>query len=164
MNTINFKGQLLHYDLFYIDKNTFCMDFGDGELKDSDGEDYFWHIEYHLDTKEYIFEIWYENEHRNATLTDICQEEKDGLINIIQQSIKGGNKINEIVKVYTECLNADGYGDFVRCNDCGMLMLMQIGGMACENCESENLEWVDAEHQECSVEELKQLGYVIVEM
>ena len=77
---------------------------------------------------------------------------------------KGENKMNEIVKVYTECLNADGYGDFVKCNDCEELMLIQIGGTACGNCEGEDLEWADAEHQECSIEELKQLGYAIKEI
>ena len=39
--------------------------------------------------------------------------------------------MKEIVKVYTECLNANHLGDFVRCSDCGELMLMQIGGTAC---------------------------------
>lgn len=72
--------------------------------------------------------------------------------------------MGEIVRVYTDCLNADGYGDFVRCSDCGKLMLMQLGGTACGNCESENLEWADEEHQECNVEELEQMGYVIEEV
>ena len=72
--------------------------------------------------------------------------------------------MNEIVRVYSECLNEDGYGDFVRCLDCGELMLMQLGVTACGKCESENLEWADKEHEECSIEELKQMGYIIDEI
>lgn len=72
--------------------------------------------------------------------------------------------MGEIVKVYTDCLDLDGIGDFVRCSDCGELMLMQIGGTACGVCESENLQWADEEHQECSIENLKQLGYIIDEV
>lgn len=72
--------------------------------------------------------------------------------------------MNEIVRVYSACLNADGYGDFVRCMDCGELMLMQIGGTICGKCESENLEWVDTNHEEWSIEELKQMGYIIDEV
>lgn len=49
--------------------------------------------------------------------------------------------MGEIVRVYTDCLNAEGCGDFVRCMDCRELMLMQIGGTACGECESENLQW-----------------------
>lgn len=69
--------------------------------------------------------------------------------------------MNKIVKVYEDCLNADGYGDFVKCCDCGSLMLMQTGGTACGECESENLQWADEEHQECNVEELEQMGYIV---
>ena len=72
--------------------------------------------------------------------------------------------MKEIVKVYTECLNEDGVGDFVRCSDCGELMLMQVGGTACGNCESENLQWADEEHQECSTEELESMEYIIDEI
>lgn len=70
----------------------------------------------------------------------------------------------EIVRVYTDCLNSDGYGDFVRCMDCGELMLMQFGGTACGSCESENLSWADENHQECSIEELENMGYIIEEV
>lgn len=72
--------------------------------------------------------------------------------------------MGEIVKVYTDSLNADGYGDFVRCLDCGELMLIQLGGTACGNCGSENLIWADEEHQECSIEDLEMLGYVVEEI
>lgn len=70
----------------------------------------------------------------------------------------------EIVRVYTDCLNEEGYGDFVRCMDCGELMLMQFGGTACGECEGENLEWVDEDHEEWSIEELEQAGYIIEEV
>ena len=44
------------------------------------------------------------------------------------------------VKVYADCLDGDNRGDLVRCSDCGELMLIQIGGTACGECESENLQ------------------------
>ncbi len=74
------------------------------------------------------------------------------------------NNMGEIVRVYTDCLNTDGRGDFVRCSDCGELMLMQLGGTTCRECESENLQWADEKHQECSIEELEQLGYIVEEV
>ena len=46
----------------------------------------------------------------------------------------------EEVKVYVDCLDGDNRGDLVRCSDCGELMLIQIGGTACGECESENLQ------------------------
>lgn len=72
--------------------------------------------------------------------------------------------MEEIVRVYTDCLNADGRGDFVRCSDCGELMLMQLGGTVCGECESKNLQWADEVHQECSIEELERLGYIVEEI
>lgn len=71
--------------------------------------------------------------------------------------------INECVRVYTDCLNADNRGDLVRCVDCGELMLLQIGGTICGECESENLEWYDYNYPEWSIEELEQKGFIIVE-
>lgn len=72
---------------------------------------------------------------------------------------------NEVVRVYEDCLNLDGKGDFVRCSDCGELQLMQIGGTACGSCESENLQWYTDENgkeiQEISVTELEQMGFII---
>ena len=70
---------------------------------------------------------------------------------------------NEIVKVYEECLNQDGRGDFVRCLDCGELMLIQSGGTACAECDSENLEWVDENRPEWTIEELDAEGFIIIE-
>ena len=42
----------------------------------------------------------------------------------------------EEVKVYVDCLDGDSRGDLVRCSDCGELMLIQISGTACGECES----------------------------
>ncbi len=69
----------------------------------------------------------------------------------------------EEVKVYVDCLNKEHIGDFVRCADCGELMLMQIGGTACGECESENLQWYDENKPEWTVEELKGAGFIIIE-
>ena len=69
----------------------------------------------------------------------------------------------EEVKVYVDCLNDNHGGDFVKCTDCGELMLMQIGGTACGECESENLQWYDDDKTEWTIEELEKAGFIIVE-
>ena len=69
----------------------------------------------------------------------------------------------EEVIVYTDCLNADNRGDLVRCSDCGELMLIQIGGTACGECESENLQWYDEDRQEWTIEELEEERFIITE-
>lgn len=72
--------------------------------------------------------------------------------------------MNEIVKVYTDLLGVNGMGDFVRCSDCGELMLTQIGATVCGECGSENLEWVNEACQECSMGCLESFGYILVEI
>ncbi len=72
--------------------------------------------------------------------------------------------MGEVVRVYADSLSADRRGDFVRCSDCGGLMLVQLGGTVCRECERGNLQWADEEHQECSIEELEQLGYIVEEV
>ena len=69
----------------------------------------------------------------------------------------------EEVIVYTECLDADNRGDLVRCSDCGTLMLMQTGGTACGECESENLQWYDDNKPEWTLKELENAGFIIIE-
>lgn len=69
----------------------------------------------------------------------------------------------EEIKVYVECLNEEHRGDFVRCVDCGELMLIQIGGTACGECESENLRWYDDNKPEWTIEELEEKGFTIIE-
>ena len=66
----------------------------------------------------------------------------------------------EVVKVYEDCLNEDSYGDFVRCLYCGELQVIQRGGTACGNCESENLVWAD-DRQEVAVGDLRDDKYII---
>lgn len=53
----------------YIDKDTFRFEFGEGKFADEDGDSYFFHVEYQLDNKKWIFEKWYEDEVCDAELT-----------------------------------------------------------------------------------------------
>ena len=69
----------------------------------------------------------------------------------------------EEVKVYVDCLDRDSRGDLVRCSDCGELMLIQIGGTACGECESENLQWYDDNKPEWTIAELKEAGFIAIE-
>ena len=69
----------------------------------------------------------------------------------------------EEVKVYMDYLNVDHIGDLVRCIDCGELMLIQLGGTACGECESENLIWYDDDRPEWTISELEEAGFVIIE-
>ena len=57
----------------------------------------------------------------------------------------------------------DNRGDLVRCSDCGELMLIQIGGTACGECESENLQWYDSDRPEWTIAELEESGFIIIE-
>lgn len=69
----------------------------------------------------------------------------------------------EEVKVYVDCLDGDNRGDLVRCSDCGELMLIQIGGTACGECESENLQWYDDNKPEWTIAELEEAGFIVIE-
>lgn len=67
------------------------------------------------------------------------------------------------VKVYLDCLNLDNRGDLVRCVDCEELMLMRVGGTACGECDSNNLEWYDENKPEWTIDELEKAGFIIIE-
>ena len=67
------------------------------------------------------------------------------------------------VKVCVDLLDGDCRGDFVKCVDCDELMLLEIGGTACLECESENLLWFDEDKPEWTVEELEEAGFTIIE-
>lgn len=74
-------------------------------------------------------------------------------------------ELNEVVRVYEDCLNLDGLGDFVRCADCGELQLIQLGGTACGSCESENLMWYEDEEgnriDETTDNRLEEMGFIL---
>ena len=69
----------------------------------------------------------------------------------------------EEVKVYVDCLDGENRGDLVRCSDCGELMLIQIGGTACGECASENLQWYDDNRHEWTITELEEAGFIVIE-
>lgn len=71
--------------------------------------------------------------------------------------------MREEVKVYMDCLDYEKRGDLVRCVDCGELMLIQLGGTSCGECESENLTWYDEDKPEWDIAELEEAGFIIVE-
>lgn len=83
------------------------------------------------------------------------------VVNMLENKFHWRRTMEEVI-VYEDCLNIDGSGDFVRCSDCGSLILMQLGGTSCGNCGSENLEWFDSNKPEWTVEELEQSGFIIV--
>lgn len=66
------------------------------------------------------------------------------------------------VTVYQNQLNADGYGDFIKCIDCGKLQLVQLGAAQCDACKSENLIWCNIKQPECDTDELIRQGYTIL--
>ena len=74
----------------------------------------------------------------------------------------------ETVKVYynysnvgLNSLNSGYYGDFVRCLDCGTLMLISCGGEICGKCNSDNLIWYDEDKPEWDISELEEAGFII---
>lgn len=75
---------------------------------------------------------------------------------------KDGMTMKE-VKAYMDCLDNDKRGDLVRCLDCGELVLINIGGTVCGECQSENLQWYDADKPEWDITELEEAGFIVVE-
>lgn len=66
------------------------------------------------------------------------------------------------VTVFSDQLNADGYGDLVKCTDCGTLQLAELGTESCGLCKGHNLMWADEEHQECDTDTLIRQGYAVL--
>lgn len=60
--TLLFREQEIQYYTNWLDDDTFELWFGENIFIDSDGDDYFIHIEYHLDDNEWVIEIYFEEE------------------------------------------------------------------------------------------------------
>lgn len=71
----------------------------------------------------------------------------------------------KIRKEYPKELHAfTDFGDFVRCNSCGKIMILPIGSEICPCCHTEGcLAWVDDERQEASSKELESQYQIIPE-
>ena len=69
-STFKFRNQRVSFEYHWLDDNTFIFQFGDGELTDPEGDNYFLHFEYHLMENKWIITIWWENE-------NICIDELD---------------------------------------------------------------------------------------
>jgi len=64
METLTFNGKDISYQAGWHDQSTFSLDAGYGEgLKDSDGDEYFIHIEYHADENVWVREVWFEDDY-----------------------------------------------------------------------------------------------------
>lgn len=72
MSTFYIKDKEVSCNYLWRDVITFVFDIGDGDLVDSDGDNYFIHVEYHVDTDKYVYEIWWDDEYLNL---DECKEE-----------------------------------------------------------------------------------------
>ena len=60
--TVLFNNQHVRYGNYKYNSDVCVFDFGDGELKDFCGDDYFVHLEYYPDKNVWIEEIWWEDE------------------------------------------------------------------------------------------------------
>lgn len=69
MKTILFRENEIPYYINWLDDVTFVFWFGEEIFTDSEGYDYFIHFEYHLDEKDWVIEIFWEEEF--ALLDDI---------------------------------------------------------------------------------------------
>lgn len=56
-----FRGEKVSYGWAWDDADTFGFDFGDGDFTDSEGDEYFIRLEYHVADDEWIVEIWWED-------------------------------------------------------------------------------------------------------
>ena len=57
MSTFFIKDKEVSFGYSWLDDITFAIDIGDGDLTDSNGDDYFIHAEYHVDEDKFVFEI-----------------------------------------------------------------------------------------------------------
>ena len=64
-NTVKFNNQTVGYVFsgWRDDDEVFLFDFGDSELVDRDGDDYYVHLEYHSEENRWVEEIWWEDEY-----------------------------------------------------------------------------------------------------
>lgn len=62
MDKMKFRNEEVSYMYGWLDADTFGFDFGDGEFTDPDGLNYFIRFEYHTKNKEWIVEIWWEDD------------------------------------------------------------------------------------------------------
>lgn len=67
--------------------------------------------------------------------------------------------MGETVTVFLSYLDYNGVGDFVRCNDCGALQLVEECAVQCHHCGSTNIQWADANCTTGTAEDLYYLGY-----
>ena len=77
MEKFIFKNKETSYNWNWLDKNTFVLDFGDGEFVDADGDSFFIHCEYHLDNHTFIFEIYWEDSVMKADENYISDSDKE---------------------------------------------------------------------------------------
>ena len=104
-NTINFMNKIIHYgNIGWSDANTFVIDFGDGELTDEWGDDYFIHVEYHPKELNFIISVWYEDDnmyiYESPIKDDISNADILALKSVIYDEL---NKINES-KINNKCV------------------------------------------------------------
>ena len=67
------------------------------------------------------------------------------------------------VVAFADQLDYDNSGDFVKCMYCEKKMLIGKGRERCPECGTVGmLDWIDNEHQECSIEEIEKMGYEVV--
>lgn len=73
------------------DDTTFCFDIGDRDFKDSNGDDYFIHVEYWTDKDKFVFEIWWDNGYLNINECKeqfISEQEKETIKEVMYNLMK----------------------------------------------------------------------------
>ncbi len=72
VKTMNNCIELKNKIFYWLDNETFCLTF-DGGI-DKDGDEYFYLVEYQKDEKEFVFEMWFEDQVLLADFTDEQEE------------------------------------------------------------------------------------------
>lgn len=84
METIKFRNKEVFFMYNWLDDDTFTLDFGDGEFVDSEENNYFIHIEYHVTDNKWIIEIWWEDD--NISIDELDKINADEYVT--EQEIK----------------------------------------------------------------------------
>ena len=77
MEKFIFKSKETSYSWNWLDKNTFVFDFGDEEFIDAEGDNFFFHCEYHCQIQKFIFEIYWEDSMMEADKNYISDFDKE---------------------------------------------------------------------------------------
>lgn len=100
--TFKFRNKYLKSDYSWLDKDTLVFQFGEGEIKDKNGDECFVLGEYHYDTEKFIIQVWYEDD----AFTIYSQYEDSELDNVSDFFELSEKEVNNIIERMQEIMQS----------------------------------------------------------